>query len=73
MKYSIELRDWIFVKCCGFLYFAKKFSVKCCQKSVDQARQSATDALKTSKKAIEKAAETGNLIGSKIADEITDT
>ena len=50
MKYSIELRDWIFVKCCGFLYFAKKFSVKRCQKPFDQARHSATDALKTIQK-----------------------
>ena len=48
-------------------------SGKCSQKLIDHAKQSATDALKTtSKKVIQKTAEaTGDLIGNKMADRIT--
>ena len=51
----------------------RNLSSKYSQKLLDHAKQSAADALKTtSKEAIQKTAElTGDLIGSKIADEIT--
>ena len=83
-QYSIESRDQIFVKGCGFLSFVKnkffkkkwKFLCKYIQKPFDRAKQSATDALKTiSKRNIKKKTEEtmGYLIGSKIADKITST
>ena len=52
---------------------SKILSSKYSQKLLDHAKQSATDALKTSlKRAIQKTAEaTGDLIGIKIADKIT--
>ena len=52
---------------------SENLSGKYSQKLLDHAKQSATDALKTtSKKVIEKAAEgTGELIGNKIANKIT--
>ena len=77
MRYSIEPRDRIYVKAYGFLYFAKNMgkylSNKYSQKLLDNAKKSATDAIKTvSKRAIQKAAEaTGDLIGNKITDKIT--
>ena len=77
MKYSIEPRDRIYVKGFGFLSFAKNIgktlSNKYCQKLLDSAKKSTTDAIKTaSKRAIQKTAEaTGDLINNKIADEIT--
>ena len=84
MRYSIEPRDRIFVKGYGFLPFAKNMgrhankvakslSNKYSQKLLDSAKKSTTDAIKTaSKRAIQKTAEaTGDLIGNKIADEIT--
>ena len=51
---------------------SKNFSSKHSQKLLDHAKQSATDALKTTwKRAIQKTAEaTGDLIGNKIADNI---
>ena len=51
----------------------KSLSNKYGQKLLDSAKKSTTDAIKTaSKRAIQKAAEaTGDLIGNKIADEIT--
>ena len=51
----------------------KNLSNKYCLKLLDSAKKSTTDAIKTaSKRAIQKAAEaTGDLIGNKIADEIT--
>ena len=51
----------------------KSLSNKYGQKRLDSAKKSTTDAIKTaSKRAIQKAAEaTGDLIGNKIADEIT--
>ena len=77
MRYSIELRDGIYVKGYGFLSFAKNMgkslSNKYGQKLLDSAKKSTTDAIKTaSKRAIQKTAEaTGDLIGNKIADKIT--
>ena len=77
MRYSIEPRDRIYVKGYGFLSFAKNMgkslSSKYGQKLLDIAKKSTTDAIKTaSKRAIKKTAEaTGDLIGNRIADEIT--
>ena len=77
MRYSIELRDRIYLKGHGFLSFAKNIgkslSNKYGQKLLDSAKKSTTDAIKTaSKRAIQKLAEaTGDLIGNKIADKIT--
>ena len=53
--------------------FSKTLSGKYNQKLLDHAKQSTTDALKTtSKRAIQKTAEvTGDLIGNKIAEKIT--
>ena len=83
--YSVQPRDQIFVKGSGFYSFAenmgknigknisKTWSGKYSQKPLDHAKQSATDALKTSsKRVIKKTAEaTGDLIGNKNADRIT--
>ena len=77
LKYSTEPRDRIYVKCYGFLSFAKNMgkslSNKYGQKLLDSAKKSTTDAIKTaSKRAIQKTAEaTGDLIGNKIAGKIT--
>ena len=77
MRYSIELRDRIYVKGYGFLSSAKNmgknFSNKYGQKVIDTAKKSTTYAIKTaSKRAIQKTAEaTGDLIVNKIADKIT--
>ena len=77
MRYSVEPRDRIYVKGYGFLPFAKNMgkslSNKYGQKRLDSAKKCTTDAIKTaSKRAIQKAAETtGDLIGNKVADEIT--
>ena len=77
MRYSIELRDRIYLKGYEFLSFAKNMgkslSNKYGQKLIDSAKKSTTDAIKTaSKKVIQKTAEaTGDLIGNKIADKIT--
>ena len=79
-RYSVQWRDWIFVKGYGFLSFTrnmrkiigkiirKNIGSKYSQKRLDHAKQSATDALKTaSKRAIQKTTEaTRNLIGNKI-------
>ena len=76
MKYSIEPRDRIYVTGYGFLSSAKNtgrsLSNKYCQKLLDSAKKSTTDAIKTaSKRAIQKTAEaTGDLIVNKIADKI---
>ena len=83
--YSVEPRDWIFVKGDGFLSFAKNmgrntgknisnnFSSKYSQKLVDYGKQSTTDAFKTASKRViqKKEEETDDLIGNKIADRIT--
>ena len=77
MRYSIEPRDRIYAKGYGFLFFAKNMGKslinKYGQKRFDSAKKSTTGAIKTaSKRAIQKTAEaTGDLIGNKIADEIT--
>ena len=70
MRCSVQPRDRIFVKGYRFLSFAenigkkigkninKNLNSKCSQKLLDRAKQSATDALKTtSKKAIQKTAD----------------
>ena len=77
MRYSIELRDRIYLKGYEFLSFAKNMgkslSNKYGQKLIDSAKRSTTDAIKTtSKRAIQKIVKaTGDLIGNKIADKIT--
>ena len=77
MKYSVELRDRIYVKRYGFLSFAKNMSKnlsnKYNKKLLNTAKKSTADAIKTtSKRAIQKTAEaTGDLTGNKIADKIT--
>ena len=77
MRYSIEPNDRIVVKRYGFLPFAKNMgknlSKKYGRKLIDRAKKSTTDPIKTaSKRSIQKTAEaTGNLIGNKTADEIT--
>ena len=81
MRYSVQLRDRIFLKGYGFLSFAKIMSInigkslksKYSEKLFGYAKQSATDAFKNaSKRAIQKTLEaTSNLIGNQIADKIT--
>ena len=83
-RYSVQLRDQIFIKGYGFLPFSKNMSKnigkniskslssKYIQKLLDHAKPSATDALKTAKKSYSKNAETtGDLIDNKTADKIT--
>ena len=71
MRYSIELRDRIYVKAYGFLSFrkntGKSLSNKYGQKLLDSTKKFTTDAIKTaSKRAIQKTTEsTGDLIGNK--------
>ena len=62
MRYSIEPKDRIYAKGYGFLSFAKnmgtKLGSKYCQKLLDSAKTSTTDAIKTaSKRAIQTTAE----------------
>ena len=77
MRYSIEPKDRIYVKGCGFLSFAKNMgnnlSSKYGQKCLDSAKKSTTDAIKTAwKREVPKTTdETGDLIGNKVADKIT--
>ena len=77
MRYWIKPRE-IYVKGYGFLPFAKNIdksvSNKYGQKLCDSAKKSTTDAKKSNfKKSNSKTAEaTGDLIGSKIADKLTD-
>ena len=77
MRYSIEPRNKIYVKGCGFLSSAKNMSKnlgnKYSQELFDSAKKWITDAIKTaSKKTIQKTAEaTGDLIDNKFADKIT--
>ena len=76
MRYSIELKERIYVKEYGFSSFAKNMgthlSNKYGQKLLDTAKKSTTDAIKTaSRRVIQKTAEaTGDFIGNKIADKI---
>ena len=85
MRYSVQPRDRIFGKGCGFLCFAKNMGKnigknisknligKYSQNFLDHTKQSAADALKTSwKRVIKKTPEaTGDLTGNKIANKIT--
>ena len=84
IRYSIEPKERRLMKGYGFLFFArnvgthatkvtKNVSNKYGQKLADTARKSATDAIKnSSERAIQKTAEaTGDLVGKKIADKIT--
>ena len=84
-RYSVQPGDGIFVKVYQFLYFArnmgknigknisKSLSSNFSQKALDHAKQSATDAFKTSsKRVIPKIVEAArNLTGSNITDKIT--
>ena len=83
--YSVKPRNQIFVKGYGFLSFvrnigknvgkniSKNVNCKYSQKRLDHAKESPTDAHKTTlKRAIQKIAEeTGDLIGNKIDDKST--
>ena len=73
MRYSVQPRERRYVKGYGFLSFAKNVSNKYGQNLVDTATKSTADSLKIdSKRAIQKIAEeTGDIVGNKIADEIT--
>ena len=77
MRYSIEPKDRIYVNNYGFLSFAKnigtQLSSKYCEKLLDSAKKSTTDAIKTtSQSAIQKPAEAnGVLIVNEIAHKIT--
>ena len=68
MRYSLELRDRIYMKGYGFMSCARRMSNKYGKKLVDTAKKSPTDAIKTaSKRAIQKTAEeTGDLVGNKL-------
>ena len=73
MRYSLEPRDWVYVKGYAFISFARSMSNRYWKKLLDTAKKSATDAIKiASKRTIQKTAEaTGDLIGNKTADKIT--
>ena len=77
MRYWTEPKDRIYVKGYGVLSFAKNMrkslNNKYGQKPIDSAKKYTTDAIKTaSKRAAQKTEEaTGDLIGNKIADDIT--
>ena len=73
MRHSIEPIEKRYVKCYGFLFFARNLNNKYGQKLVDSAKKSATDLFKIAcKRDIQETAEaTGDLIGNKIADRIT--
>ena len=73
MRYSKEPKYRKYVKGYGFLSFARKSGDRYGKKLMDAATKTRIDAAKTaSKHVVQKAAEaTGDLIGNKIADEIT--
>ena len=77
MRHSIQPRERKYVKVPGFLSFVrntgKNMSNKYGQKLADNAKKSATNAIKTaSKRAIQKTAEVPrDLVGKKIAGKIT--
>ena len=77
MRYSIEPRDKTYIKRYVFLSFAKNMgkslSNRYGQKLLDSPKKPTSDVIKTtSKRAIQKTAEaTRDLIGNKIADNIT--
>ena len=71
MRYSIDPRFRKYVQ--GFFLFDKNFGNKYSKKLMDTATESGIDAAKTaSKRVVQKTAEaTRDLIGNKIADQIT--
>ena len=73
MRCSTEPKFRKHVKGEGFLSFAKKSGDNCSKKIMDAATKTGIGAAKTvSKRVVQKTAETpGDLIGNKIADEIT--
>ena len=73
MRYSREPIFRKYVKGYGFLLFARKSGDKYGKKLMDTATKTGIDAAKiASKRVVQKTAEaTGDLIGSKIADDIT--
>ena len=73
MRYSAEPKYKKYVKAYGFLSFARKFGDKYGKQLMDAATKTGIDAAKTvSKKVVKKTTEaTWDLIGNKIADEIT--
>ena len=73
IRYSTEPRFRKYVKGYGFLPFARKFGNKYGKKLMNTATKTGIDAAKTtSKRIVLKTAEaTGDLIGNKIADQIT--
>ena len=73
MRYSAELRFRKHVKGYGSLSFSRKCGNKYSKKLMDTATKAGMDAAKTaSKRVVQKTAEaTGDLIGNKIADDIS--
>ena len=73
MRYSTEPKYRKYVKGYGFLSFARKFGDKYDKKLMDTATKTGMDAAKAASKIlVQKTAEaTGDLIGNKIADNIT--
>ena len=69
MRYSIEPRERRYVKGYGFMSFAKNFSDKYSKSLMDPSKTFAKTAGKKILKETAKA--TGDLIGTKIADNIT--
>ena len=72
-RYSTQPKFRKYIKGYGFLSFARKFGDKYGKKLMDTATKTGMDAAKiASKRVVQKTAEaTGDLIGYKIADEIT--
>ena len=75
MRYSTEPRFRKYVKGYGFLSLAKNFGNKYGKKLMDTASKTGMNAAKIApKRVVQKTAEaSGDLIGNKIADEITST
>ena len=73
MRYSTEPKYRYYDKGYGFLSCARKFGDKNGKKLMDTATKTGIDAVKTaSRRVVQKTAEaTGDLIGNKIADNIT--
>ena len=73
MRYSIEPRERRYVKGYGFLSFARNFSDKFSKSLIDKGINVSKKFAKTAGKKIlkETAKATGDLIGNKIADNIT--
>ena len=72
MGCSAQPRFRKYVKGYGFLSFARTFGDKYCKKLMDTPTKTGIDAAKTTSRVVQKTAEAaGDLIGNKIADEIT--